>query len=204
VCISQLRDTIKGPETLTNDGIIVGESRSRDSEVEVRSIGPVLLNSLTSIVDNTESWVESNAETSGANQDVHLVLHTIIGLDSIGSYPLDAGGDGLHVVLDKSFQETVTGRDTTASHTPLGDDEFLQLLMARTHTSVHLIGNVLAERLLKRGVLLVHAKQAVDLSFDALAEIQMVLWIIGEPLDLLLAEVVLALSRINIRSYRIG
>ena len=122
-------------------------------------------------VDELERRLESDIETCGAHEHVKLVKRPVFVDDTLGDNLADATIDWLDIGLYKSLEVAVARRDAAASRRPLGDDELLQLLVAGSHAAVHLVRDDLSECVAHLAALLVHAEEAVDLGFDALAEV---------------------------------
>jgi hypothetical protein len=70
--------------------------------------------------------------------------------------------------LHEGFEVPVTGRDASTAGRPLWDDEPFQLLVARSHASVHLLLDEFPEGAAHFQFSLGHAEQQVDLRLDPL------------------------------------
>lgn len=100
----------------------------------------------------------------------------------------------LNVGLHQCLKISVAGGDTSAAGCPSRDNELLELLVARSHTPVHLLGDDLAHGVASLRALAVDAKEGVDLGLNALAEVEMVGRVVTESLLLGVAEGVLAMT----------
>jgi hypothetical protein len=69
----------------------------------------------------------------------------IFGDDTFGYDLHDAAVYGLHVLLHQSFQIPVAWGDSATARRPCGNDDFLQLFVAGTYSSVRFLSDDFAE-----------------------------------------------------------
>lgn len=131
----------------SDNSVVVGEAGRRDTKVEIRAVDPIFLDRLALAIDDLEGRLESYLEACSAHQDIHFVYSSVNSLDAFWNDALNATHDGCYVGLNQRLEVAVTGRDSTASRGPLGNDERLELLMTGPHTAVHFLGDDFTELL---------------------------------------------------------